>query len=129
MQTQIRNALADEVTRVAGKGGNGQVVVGPCEGIGPDADPDFRCGGVVLVNANVTRPENEYAGLPPKGRGQAGDRILTVGGVASLLQVPRSWVYTRTRSRSKDRLPGLKLGKYWRFWESDILNWLESQRG
>jgi excisionase family DNA binding protein len=54
--------------------------------------------------------------------------LLTVEGVAGLLQVPASWVYERTRQRGLNRLPGFRLGKYWRFRESDVLTWLERQR-
>ncbi|PYT52047.1 MAG: hypothetical protein DMG43_12975 [Acidobacteria bacterium] len=57
------------------------------------------------------------------GRG----RLLTVEEVASLLHVPVSWVYGRTRKRSLERLPGYRLGKYWRFREDEILAWVESQ--
>lgn len=53
------------------------------------------------------------------------NRLLTVGEVAELLQVPVSWVYGRTRKRTLDRLPGYKLGKYWRFNESEVLEWVK----
>jgi excisionase family DNA binding protein len=46
------------------------------------------------------------------------DELLTVEDVATLLRVPKSWVYERTRSRGKPRadcLPSIKLGKYVRF--------------
>jgi excisionase family DNA binding protein len=56
------------------------------------------------------------------------EQLLTVREVAELLQVPVSWVYGRTRQRSLGRLPGFRLGKYWRFRESDVIAWLESQR-
>jgi excisionase family DNA binding protein len=56
------------------------------------------------------------------------DRLLTVEEVAGLLQVPASWVYGHTRKRSLDRIPGFRLGKYWRFREADVLAWLERQR-
>lgn len=55
------------------------------------------------------------------------NELLTVQDVAELLQVPVSWVYGRTRKRSIDRLPGIRLGKYWRFREAEILAWLKSQ--
>lgn len=61
--------------------------------------------------------------------GLTGGRLLTVEQVADLLQVPPSWVYGRTRSRAADRIPGFRLGKYWRFRETDVLNWLETQKG
>lgn len=54
--------------------------------------------------------------------------LLTVNDVATLLQVPVSWVYARTRKRSIERLPGIRLGKYWRFREEEIHAWVESQR-
>jgi excisionase family DNA binding protein len=54
--------------------------------------------------------------------------LLTVGEVAKLFQVPTSWVYERTRQRGLQRLPGFRLGKYWRFREADVLAWLEHQR-
>jgi predicted DNA-binding transcriptional regulator AlpA len=38
--------------------------------------------------------------------------LLTVEEVAALLQVPRSWVYDRTRKRGVERIPGFRLGKY-----------------
>jgi excisionase family DNA binding protein len=54
--------------------------------------------------------------------------LLTVEEVAELLKVPVSWVYERTRHRAGDRIPGFRLGKYWRFRETDVLAWLERQR-
>ena len=56
-------------------------------------------------------------------------RLLTVEEVASLLHVPVSWVYGRMRKRSLERLPGYRLGKYWRFREDEIHAWVEDQRG
>ncbi len=55
-------------------------------------------------------------------------RLLTVGEVADLLQVAPSWVYGRTRRRAVDRIPGFRLGRYWRFGEADVLAWLERQK-
>jgi excisionase family DNA binding protein len=45
--------------------------------------------------------------------------LLTVEEVAELLRVPVSWVYERTRKRSLERIPGFRLGKYWRFRQAD----------
>ncbi len=55
-------------------------------------------------------------------------RLLTVEEVSDLFQLPRSWVYERTRKRSANRIPGFRLGKYWRFREADVLAWLEQQK-
>jgi len=54
--------------------------------------------------------------------------LLTVEEVAELLKVPVSWVYDRTRTRGLNRLPGFRLGKYWRFSEAEVRAWLERQR-
>jgi excisionase family DNA binding protein len=54
--------------------------------------------------------------------------LLTVEDVAGILRVPVSWVYERTRSRAKNRIPGFRLGKYWRFREGDVLTWIERQK-
>ncbi len=54
--------------------------------------------------------------------------LLTVEEVATLLQVPVTWVYERTRRRGFNRLPGFRLGKYWRFRNADVMDWLEHQR-
>ena len=55
--------------------------------------------------------------------------LLTVHEVAKVLRVPVSWVYARTRTRSVERLPGIRLGKYWRFRGDDILAWIEARYG
>jgi excisionase family DNA binding protein len=54
--------------------------------------------------------------------------LLTIEEVSELLHVPVSWVYERTRQRSNGRIPGFRLGKYWRFREADVLAWLDRQR-
>jgi excisionase family DNA binding protein len=68
------------------------------------------------------RAEEDALGTPSKSA------LLNVQQVAELLQVPVSWVYERVRKRSLERLPGYRLGKYWRFREADIQAWIERQR-
>jgi len=68
----------------------------------------------------------KLATIPPVPAGRS--VLLTVEEVAELLKVPVSWVYDRTRSRSVNRIPGFRLGKYWRFQEAEVLTWLERQR-
>ena len=63
------------------------------------------------------------------GESKNGGHFLTIHEVAELLRVPVSWVYGRTRKRSLDRLPGYRLGKYWRFREEEILAWVRRQGG
>ncbi len=55
-------------------------------------------------------------------------RLLTVEELAERLNLPASWIYAHTRKRSSDPIPGFRLGKYWRFREADVLDWLERQR-
>jgi excisionase family DNA binding protein len=55
-------------------------------------------------------------------------QLLTVQDVAELLHVPVSWVYERTRRRGIGQLPHLKLGKYLRFEESTVTEFIREQR-
>ncbi len=55
-------------------------------------------------------------------------RLLTVEQVAEMWQLPRSWVYERTRRRGIERLPHLKLGKYVRFEEKAVRQFLEQRQ-
>jgi excisionase family DNA binding protein len=55
------------------------------------------------------------------------ERLLSVLEVADLLAVPASWIYRRLRGHAPDRLPGLRLGKYWRFREADVRSWVEKR--
>ncbi len=61
-------------------------------------------------------------------RGLEQDELLTVDEVAQILKVPRSWVYERSRERTPDRLPHIKLGKYLRFYRRDVLGYTEKLR-
>jgi excisionase family DNA binding protein len=55
--------------------------------------------------------------------------LLNVHEVAELLRVPVSWVYGRMRKRSLERMPGYRLGKYWRFRKDEIMAWVERHCG
>ena len=54
--------------------------------------------------------------------------LLTPTELAERLKVPASWVYEKTRARSRDRLPAIKIGRYLRFHWPDIVSWLERHR-
>ena len=56
------------------------------------------------------------------------DELLTVDELAQLLKVPRTWIYQRTRLRGNERLPHIKVGKYVRFEEAVVRQFLERQR-
>ena len=62
------------------------------------------------------------------GEDQEKSQLLTVQEVAELLRVPVSWVYEHTRQRCGNRIPGFRLGKYWRFSVADITAWLAAKR-
>jgi excisionase family DNA binding protein len=68
-----------------------------------------------------------HAAPPQAATVEKSNRLLTVREVAELLRVPVSWVYGRTRKRSLERLPGYRLGKYWRFREEEIHAWVKRQ--
>lgn len=72
-------------------------------------------------------PAKNEEGLPG-GHSSRAETLLTVKEVAELLRVPVSWVYDRARSRSLDRLPAMRLGKYWRFREDEIVAWMRRQQ-
>jgi len=73
-------------------------------------------------------PILEAANFATDGDRPQKDHLLSVHDVAELLQVPASWVYGRTRDRCADRIPGFRLGKYWRFAEADVLAWIRSRQ-
>ena len=56
------------------------------------------------------------------------DELLTIDELAVRLKVPKSWIYTHTRGRTKFRLPYIKLGKYLRFSLPDVYAYLEKLR-
>jgi excisionase family DNA binding protein len=51
--------------------------------------------------------------------GIAGERLLTVAEVAERLSVSQAWVRDHV-TRRRPRLPGFKLGKFWRFRSSEV---------
>jgi excisionase family DNA binding protein len=56
-----------------------------------------------------------------------GQELLTIEELASLLRVPKGWIYGKTRERSPDTLPFYKVGKYLRFRLGEVEQWLEIQ--
>jgi helix-turn-helix protein len=54
--------------------------------------------------------------------------LLTADDVARILRVPVSWVYKHTRAACRDPLPHVKIGKYLRFFEGDILTYAGGTR-
>ncbi len=54
--------------------------------------------------------------------------LLTPEELAERLKVPKSWVYEKTRARSRDPLPVFRIGKYMRFHWPDVESWLVQHR-
>jgi len=67
--------------------------------------------------------ENELHGVEGDS-----DELLTVDELAAILKVPKSWIYLHTRKRSKAALPHVKIGKYLRFCETDVREFLSHLR-
>jgi len=59
--------------------------------------------------------------------------LLTPSELSSRLKVPKSWLYEQTRRRgrvrSADPLPHRKMGRYLRFEWSEVMGWLDRQKG
>jgi len=64
----------------------------------------------------------------PSTGGNGMSRLLSVEEVASLLNVPRKWIYRRVGLKPPDGIPYLKVGKYLRFRESDLRDYVERLR-
>ena len=53
--------------------------------------------------------------------------LLTIDEMAEELKVPKSWLYSRTRETGPNAIPRIKVGKYIRFVESEVMGWLKKQ--
>ena len=53
--------------------------------------------------------------------------FLTVDELASILRVPKSWIYSKSRETGPGAMPKIKVGKYCRFVLNDVLDWLKNQ--
>ena len=51
-------------------------------------------------------------------------KLLNVHELAEKLNVPVSWIYDRTRNGSTDHIPHYKIGKYLRFAEDEVIDYL-----
>ena len=54
-------------------------------------------------------------------------QILTLSEVAERLKVSQRWVYEKTRRRSLNPLPVIRIGRYLRFNWIDVSTWLQRQ--
>jgi excisionase family DNA binding protein len=55
------------------------------------------------------------------------DQILTLSELAERLKVSERWVYEKTRRRSQNPLPTIRIGRYLRFDWISVSAWLRQQ--
>lgn len=53
--------------------------------------------------------------------------FLTIDELAEKLRVHKSWLYSKTRETGQEAIPRVKVGKYIRFIEADVMDWLKRQ--
>ena len=53
--------------------------------------------------------------------------LLTTEEMAKKLRVPITWIYSKTRETGLGSIPRIRVGKYNRFIESEVWNWLQRQ--
>ena len=53
------------------------------------------------------------------------EKLISIEEVAELLNVPKSWIYTRTRT---GKIPFIKLGKYLRFDRAEVVAWARNAK-
>ena len=56
------------------------------------------------------------------------ERLLTPEEMAEKLNVPLSWVYSQTRQKGEGTIPVVRVGKYCRFIESHVFEWLRKKQ-
>jgi excisionase family DNA binding protein len=54
-------------------------------------------------------------------------QILTLSEIAERLKVSERWVYEKTRKRSQNPLPTIRIGRYLRFDWTSVSAWLRQQ--
>jgi len=54
-------------------------------------------------------------------------KLLNVKELAEKLGVPVSWIYDRTRKSGPESLPHIRVGKYIRFQEAEVLEYLKNK--
>ena len=54
--------------------------------------------------------------------------LLTVDEIARKLNISVSWIYSNARKKGTNSIPHFKIGKYIRFQEDVVRQWLENQQ-
>jgi hypothetical protein len=55
--------------------------------------------------------------------------ILDIDDLAGELRIKKSWLYSQTRLKGADTIPVVRVGKYLRFFKSQVLEWLQRTGG
>lgn len=55
------------------------------------------------------------------------NNLLSVNELSEKLNLPISWIYSRTRIKGEGKIPFIRCGKYCRFELDRVMNWLKSQ--
>jgi len=88
--------------------------------------PTFQNDALATNMREPLHAASQCAATVEMRRGES--NLLTVHEVAELLQVPVSWVYERTRRHGPEQLPHFKIGKYLRFEERTLVEFIQRQR-
>lgn len=75
----------------------------------------------MITNTEIQEIAQEVEKIAPE--------ILTPQQLADYLQVPLSWVYSRSRFSHINGFPVLRVGKYTRYRKKDVDDWLEKNQG
>lgn len=54
--------------------------------------------------------------------------MLTIAEMADRLKVHKSWLYRQTKKQGPGSIPRMKIGKYLRFNEADVMAWLRGRQ-
>lgn len=54
--------------------------------------------------------------------------LLTLEEMAARLRVNQSWIYRQTKKRGPGSIPRLKVGKYLRFNEAEVMAWIKGRQ-
>ncbi|HRV25453.1 MAG TPA: helix-turn-helix domain-containing protein [Smithellaceae bacterium] len=57
------------------------------------------------------------------------NELLTVKEMAAKIKTPVSWLYSRTRETGDGTIPRIKIGKYLRFNEQEVMAWIKEKYG
>jgi len=60
------------------------------------------------------------------GNGKEEKTLVTVGELAKILDVPKSWIYSRTQL-GPEAIPHIKVGKYLRFNPQDVIEFFKTK--